>query len=323
MVTMKNCVKMLLLSAVFTIAGGTASFAWEPYDKIIAIVNGSPILESEVVERYNRLARQKGFPAGAHKVQMSRLLDKFIEEAIVLQEAQEQSIVISDEKIDNHLKKIAARMHIGVKEYKERIEKTENIKFEDYKEEIRRALITEQVMSLAIGVSPPTKKEAMDWYKANRDKLGFEVNLKHILLKPKNTTLAEEKRVNEETKRLHQRILRGESFETAAANFSEDPASAKKGGDMGWVVLAELDPYFANQVYRMAQTGQATGVVKSAYGYHIVRLTGKRPISYDSVEDKIVNLLFQHKVAEQFVKWVHQRRKESEVKIYMQNYVKS
>jgi len=92
---------------------------------------------------------------------------------------------------------------------------------------------------------------------------------------------------------------------------------------MGWVVPPELDPYFANHVYRRAQTGQGTGVVKSAYGYHIVKLTGKRPISYESVEDKIINLLFQQKLAEQFVKWIHQRRRESEIKIYMQNYVKS
>jgi len=54
-----------------------------------------------------------------------------------------------------------------------------------------------------------------------------------------------------------------------------------------------------------------------------VKLTGKRPISYESVEDKIINLLFQQKLAEQFVKWIHQRRRESEIKIYMQNYVKS
>ncbi len=323
MVRMKKHANLLIISIILALSAVTAGHSWEPYDKIIAVVNDRPILESEVMEKYNRLAKRKGLPAGAQKVQMSRLLDKFIEEALVLQEAQEQSIVVSDEKVENHLKKTADRMHIGLKEYKERIEKTENISIDVYKEEIRRSMITEQVMSLAIGVSPPSKKETMEWYKANKDKLGFEVSLRHILLKPKNATLAEEKRVNEEIKKLHQRILGGESFEAIASSYSEDPASARKGGDMGWVVLAELDPYFANQVYRMAQTGQGTGVVKSAYGYHIVKLTGKRPISYESVEDKIINLLFQQKLAEQFVKWIHQRRRESEIKIYMQNYVKS
>lgn len=253
---------------------------------------------------------------------MSRLLDKFIEEAIVTQEAEDQYIIVSDAKVDNHIQKIMERMRItSVKEFSERVEKTEHISYADYKEEIRKSLMTEQVMSLAIGVSPPTKKEGMQWYNANRDRLGFEVKLKHILIRPKGKSLAEEKRVNDEIKNLRRRIAGGESFESMAMKYSEDPGSASRGGDLGWVALGELDPYFANEVYRMNQPGQLSGVIKSSFGYHIVKYLGRRPITYDAVEDKIMNMLFQQKLAEQFVKWVAQRRKESDVRIYLEGYV--
>jgi peptidyl-prolyl cis-trans isomerase SurA len=154
----------------------------------------------------------------------------------------------------------------------------------------------------------------------NKDKLGFEMNLKHILMRVKNNSLAEEKRVNEEMKKVRRRLEGGESFESLAIALSEDPATANKGGDLGWVVIAELDPYMATQVFRLNQPGQLSGVIKSSYGYHIVKFLGKRPITYDAVENKIFNLLFQQKITEQFAKWVVQRRRVSEVKIYMSDY---
>jgi len=314
--TLVSILALLLCSA------GT-SYSWEPFDRVIAVVNDSPIIESEVHGKFSRLQKRKAIPPKKQPYEMSRLLDKLIEEALVVQEAEQQSIIISDAKVDNHIKKIMERMNISsLDDFKARVERSENTKFADYREDIRKSLITEQVMSLAIGVTPPSKKEAMEWYRLNREKLGFEVNLKHILLKPRNASLAEEKRVNEEIKKLQQRILRGESFEAVAASVSEDPVSAKKGGDLGWVVIAELDPYFANQVYRMNKPGQLSGAIKSGYGYHLVKYLGRRSITYDSVEEKIFNLLFQQKISEQFGKWIIQRRRESEVKIYMPDYLK-
>ena len=86
--------------------------------------------------------------------------------------------------------------------------------------------------------------------------------------------------------------------------------------------LAELDPYFANQVF--PDEGRAAlGCHKSGFGYHLVKFLGKRPVTFDSVEDRIVGMLFQQKLAEQFAKWVVQRRRESEVIIYMEDYVKA
>ncbi len=320
---MKNPSLSIIAAALILLCAGGVSYSWETYDRVIAVVNDSPIIESEVQGKFVRLQKRKTIPQKKQPYEMSRLLDKLIEEALVVQEAEVQSIIVSDIKVDNHIKKIMERMGISsMDDFKARVGRSENMSFTDYREEIRRSLITEQVMSLAIGVTPPTKKEALEWYRLNKDKLGYEVNLKHILLKPKNASLAEEKRVNEEIKKLQQRILRGESFEAVAASVSEDPVSARKGGDLGWVVLAELDPYFANQVFRMSQPGQLSGAIKSSYGYHLVKFIGRRAITYDSVEEKIFNLLFQQKISEQFVKWILQRRRESEVKIYMTDYLK-
>ncbi|HPV97411.1 MAG TPA: peptidylprolyl isomerase [Spirochaetota bacterium] len=311
------------LYVLIVLTAATASHSWEPFDRVIAVVNDRPIVESEVAGRLDRLRQRKNVPANRLAYERSRLLDRFIEDSIVLQEAEQQSIVVSDEKVTNHIKKLMARMNItSMDDFKKRVEKVENLPFDEYREDVRKSLITEQVMSLAIGVTPPSRKEAMEWYNANKAKLGFEINVKHILIRPKNPSLAEEKRVIAEINALRQRIVRGEPFEQLAAQHSEDPRSAKKGGAIGWMSLAELDPYFANQVFRMAD-GQLSGAIKSGFGYHLVKFLGKRPVTFDSVEDRIVGMLFQQKLSEQFSKWVIQRRRESEVIIYMEDYVKA
>ncbi len=63
-------------------------------------------------------------------------------------------------------------------------------------------------------------------------------------------------------------------------------------------------------------------IVKSSNGYHIVKLNGVRATSFESVKEEIFNLLYQKKVSEQFKKWVSRKRQESEIKIYMTDYIK-
>ncbi len=313
---------MPVFMLVIFLSGGTG-YPWVTFDRVIAVVNESPIIESEVLEKLSRTHNRQRLSQKQLSYEMSRIIDRLIERNLVVQEAQEQYIIISDQKIDLQIKKIMQRMNItNLEDFKKRIEKTQKLHYEDYREELKISLMTEQVMSLAIGVSPPTTREAMEWYNANRDKLGYEVHLKHILIRPANNTIAEEKRVNAEMKNLQQLIAGGQSFESLAAKYSQDPGSAAKGGDLGWVALAELDPYFANQAFRMNRPGQISGVVKSGFGYHLIKYLGRRPITFDNVKERIFNMLFQQKMSDQFGKWIRQRRQRSEIKIYMENYVR-
>lgn len=319
---MKVSTKVILaLVMVFLTRSG---HPWEVMDRVVAVVNERPIVESDLMGRLERIQQFRRIPRERMAFEKSRILDKFIEESFILQAAEEQSILVTDEKVNNHLKKVMARMNIATMEdLKKKVETAEKMNFEDYREEVRKSLITEQVMSMAIGVTPPTIREARDWYNKNRDKLGFQVNVKNILLRPKNNSLAEEKRVNQEINGLRNQIMAGASFEDLARKFSGDPESAKKGGDLGWVTLAELDPYFATQVYQLNRPGQLSGVIKSSYGYHLVKYLGRRPVTYDAVEDKIMNLLFQQKIAEQFKRWVVEKRREADIKIFMDDYKKA
>jgi len=305
---------------IVTIVTAVPVFAWETFDRVIAVVNDTAIIQSELMRRYQIVTRKQ---TPKKPEELNSILDNLIERALIEQEAREQAIIISDEKVMSHINNIMKSQKISSLDvFKKMVEEKEGISFDEYKEEIRQSLLTEMLVSLAIGVSPPSKDEAYQWYKENKNKLGNEVHIKQIVIRPKNSSFAEEKRANELINQIRDRILKGESFEKLASQYSEDP-SAKNGGDSGWIALAEMDPYMANTVFRMKKPGEISTVIKTQTGYTIVKLMDSRPTSFETVQDRILNMLYQRNMGEQFKKWIVTRRAQSDIKIYLENYRQS
>ncbi|MDH7552696.1 MAG: peptidylprolyl isomerase [Spirochaetota bacterium] len=312
--------KKKLCIIIVTIVTAVPVFAWETFDRVIAVVNDTAIIQSELMRRY-QIVTKKQTPKKPEE--LNSILDNLIERALIEQEAREQAIIISDEKVMSHINNIMKSQKISSLDiFKKMVEEKEGISFEEYKEEIRQSLLTEMLVSLAIGVSPPSRDEAYQWYKENKNKLGNEVHIKQIVIRPKNSSFAEEKRANELINQIRDRILKGESFEKLASQYSEDPG-AKNGGDIGWIALAEMDPYMANTVFRMKKPGEISTVIKTQTGYTIVKLIDSRPTSFETVQDRILNMLYQRNMGEQFKKWIVTRRAQSDIKIYLENYRQS
>lgn len=332
--------------------------SWEPYDGVIAVVNDISIIESDIDSKLNQLVKTRNIPRNRYAAEKSRILDKFIEDALVLEAASDEAIVIGDrrvisqieemmkqffaakfqdkKKLDKQVEKMAGRLEKRLSEeplmddkeldtqidsFTRFIEERFNLGFKDYFEEIRSQIMREQVMSIAIGVSPPSKEEAMSWYKQNRNKLGDEVWVKHILIRPSGASFTAERDANQKLTELRDRITAGEPFEKVARASSQDPESAANGGDLGWKMLAEMDPYFAGFVNNLRAVGQVSTPFKSSIGYHIVKLMGRRPITFEKVERLIMFKLYNESMFEQFKKWVNRRKKESEIQIFMKNYM--
>ncbi len=355
-----NVPRLLLFSFLLLIPADPLP-AWDLFDRVIAIVNTKPIVESEVIIKLNQLRKLKRLQNKNIIYDKSRVLDKFIENVLVNETADNESILISQTKLllelenmmrqyfrnkfentkdlDSFLTKLSPKLknklngeNITAKkseldeklnEFIKYIELIEQIDFNTIVNELTIQMKRDLIINLTIGVSPPTKQEITDWYNKNQKVLGLEVRVKHILIRPKDATIAEERNANTNILELLRRIRSGESFDTLARQFSEDRSSSINGGDIGWVHIGTLDPYFANYVFQMNRIGEISEVFKSNFGYHIVLYLGKRDITLDKVERLISMKLHSEKIMEQFNKWVLQRKKESSIKIYMENYIKS
>jgi peptidyl-prolyl cis-trans isomerase D len=76
----------------------------------------------------------------------------------------------------------------------------------------------------------------------------------------------------------------GKDFAALAKQYSQDPGSAEKGGDLDWAEKSYFDPAFADALFSM-QPGEIRGPVKSQYGYHIIRLDEIQPSKGRSLEE--------------------------------------
>lgn len=340
-----------------TIYASAQTHKWEHYDMVIAVVNETAIVESEVLNKLNQNAKINN--GVINDITKSRMIDQLIENAFVTEVANNQSIIVTNKKVLDYVqrlmrdffsKKIADKKELEdtIRDISNRIEKKiddepvsknpkldtltsefiqfieeqKKISFGDYFEDIRISMKREMVMSIAIGVTPPSKEETKRWFINNSDKLGDDFHIKHILIRPLDNSLAEQKNTNRKLAELRARIMAGESFEKIAAQYSQDPISAQKGGDLGWVTLQELDPYFATYANQLYRKGEISNVVSSSFGYHLIKLVDRKPTTYEKVEKLIMFKLYNESMIEQFNKWVNKRRNESDIRIYMPKYVK-
>lgn len=90
------------------------------------------------------------------------------------------------------------------------------------------------------------------------------------------------------------RVTQGESFADLAREVSEDPGSATKGGDLGWVSKGMMVPEFEETLYKLNK-GQVSGVVKSSFGYHLIKLDDVKSESVASFESKQAELTAEFK----------------------------
>ncbi len=101
-------------------------------------------------------------------------------------------------------------------------------------------------------------------------------------------------------------LAKGDKFEALAKKFSQDPASAARGGDLGFFMSGTLIPEFEKAVFSL-KAGETSGVIRSPYGFHIIRKTGERKVSetpYDQIKDVIRSVLEKRK----FQAWIDQAK---------------
>lgn len=99
------------------------------------------------------------------------------------------------------------------------------------------------------------------------------------------------------------RIDAGEDFAALAKEFSQDPGSAADGGDLGYAGPGVYDPAFEEALYALQQ-GQVSVPVKSAFGWHLIKLLGVQSPevpSFDSLKDKLARDFKAQQVEQRFV----------------------
>ena len=102
------------------------------------------------------------------------------------------------------------------------------------------------------------------------------VEVEIITMQPR-IPIEEINRVKDELRSYTERVTKGEaSFSTLARLYSEDPGSARQGGEMDYVGRGMLDPAFASVAFNLTDSKKISKIVETEFGYHIIQLLDKR-----------------------------------------------
>ena len=249
-------------------------------DEVIWVVGDEAILKSDVEEarlqaeqegtRWNgdpdcvipeQIAVQKLF---LHQAAIDSIE---VTESEIMQEVEAQinywtQMVGSKEKLEEYKKQSIAQM---------RNELHDTMRDRKMAEEMRKELVKD------IAVTPAeVRRFFKDLPEDSIPYVPTEVEVQIITQTPK-IEQEEINRVKEQLREFTDRVTKGETqFSTLARLYSEDPGSARQGGELGYTGRGTLDPAFANVAFNLTSPNKVSKIVESEFGFHIIQLIDKR-----------------------------------------------
>lgn len=145
---------------------------------------------------------------------------------------------------------------------------------ESYKESLRNNLAQEKLLDAVAPVEDPTDDEIVAYFNENTDKFNNARRSSNLLISVASDATDEEKEQAYATAReALDKIESGElTFEEAVEQYSDDTASAKDGGDVGWDKLTTFVTEYQDALSGLG-ADEVSGIVETTYGYHIIKCT--------------------------------------------------
>jgi peptidyl-prolyl cis-trans isomerase SurA len=264
-----------------------------PVNRIVAVVDRTPILQSEVelkIEEWRDM-RRPGMPADQNAAFLF-VLDELINVQLLLKEARNFNITVPDEEIastvDDFIKQVrdqnfggndaTFRAELAKSQYKS----LEGFRASRMEEERRQRLQRLAVDSLkargrlpTVAISEKEIEQAFEEVRRTRPETGPTVAFRQIVVKIEAKP-AEHVRAQARAESLLVVLRAGASFDSIARRFSADSATAVKGGDLDWFRRGAFVPEFEQAAFAL-RPGTLSSVIKTEHGYHIIRVDRVRP----------------------------------------------
>jgi peptidyl-prolyl cis-trans isomerase SurA len=251
-----------------------------PLDRIIAVVNEDVILESELQEMTQTVRQQIRQREGAMPspdILRRQVLERLIMQRIQLQRADNTGIRVADDALNAALAQIAQNNNMTLRQFRDVLE-ADGYAFADFRENIRDEMIISRLRKAQVEDTIVISDREIDNFLATQSLQGdteASYRLQHILVSLPDAAAPEEVQAAETQLATIQKLLDdGADFAEVAAGYS-DGQNALEGGELGWRQKGELPSLFADVVPTLAE-GEASEVLRSGSGFHIVRVAEKK-----------------------------------------------
>lgn len=288
----KLILSMLLITSIlcaYAQGGGTM------IDGIVAVIGKSIIMRSDLEKHFNDYTAQYKTVENPDEIYCT-ILENLVYTKLMVHQAELDSIEISDEEVDYRLN---SRIQYFLQQTGGDVKYIENYfnkSMTEIKKEMREMMFeqaqVEQVQSSVTGSITITPSEVNQFAsKISPDSMPLVSTTYQFgeIVKIPPVSEEEVEAVKERLNSYRERILRGEKISGLARIYSDDPGSASKGGDLGFVERGTLYPEFEAAAFNL-KSGEVSQIVKTQAGYHIIQLIERRGESI-----RVAHILIQPK----------------------------
>ncbi|MBQ2573609.1 MAG: peptidylprolyl isomerase [Bacteroidales bacterium] len=270
--------KTIIMTAIALLVGASSQ-AQGIIDKIVGIVGNEIIMMSDIENQYIQMASQQMKVDGNTRCE---ILEDMMFQKLLYVQAQKDSLSVTPKEVETELDR---RLSVFINQIgseqklEEYFGKTIKSIKDDLRSTIEEQMLAQKVQQKIIGDTKVTPSEVKNFFeKLPADSIPTieaYYELSEIVIKPEVSKEDKEKVVAELNK-IRERILNGESFSTMAVLYSEDPGSAMKGGELGFVSKTDLVPEFSQVAFNLTSPLDVSQVVETEYGFHIIQMIEKK-----------------------------------------------
>ncbi len=295
----------LVLAALLAFASGCKKTA-APGDNVWAMVDGTPITRTEV-DKYYRTQLNPDAPTPSQDEALSlklNVLDELINNRILLEKAKALGLQAADGEVEDKFTEFKSPY---TEEEFQRQLKAREYTVDDLRNDIRQQLSIQKVINHEVVAKIAiTDQDVQDFYNQNRSQFNVtepQYRIAQIVITPhkdpglrnrKNDDATTDAEARRKAAALEQQLATGADFAQVAMDYSEDPASAGSGGDLGYVPessLSQSDPALKKEVMSL-KPGQVSPVIVLRDSYRILKVVakempGQRELSDPSVQQSI------------------------------------
>jgi peptidyl-prolyl cis-trans isomerase SurA len=316
---------LVLVGAAAIVAGMAGRASARLVEKIAAVVGDNIILASEVEEKAapllaeaNRITDPTKRAARATELRRE-VLDRLIDDELILQQATDLKLSITPEQIDQSIDEIKRQNNITDEQLREAL-RGQGMTMAAYRADLKKQLLRYRVLNISVGSRVTITDEEVKTYYDRHMKTGgnIQVRASHIFVAiPDGADAATVREKQTQAQRLLERAQAGEDFAKLAKQFSDDAATRGEGGDLGTFGKDMLPKAIEELVFSM-KVGDIRGPVRADRGFHVIKLVerkekGAKPLS--EVQDDIRIQLRQKEMEKQTKTYLAELRKKTLVDI--------
>lgn len=249
-------------------------------DKIIAVVDKEIITESDLTFTIQQISMQNKLDPTSPDVR-SRVLDGMINDKLVLAQAIEDSIIVSEEEITERLEQQISRLvyQAGSQEKLEELYGMSIGRMKrdfQFRELIRKQMLVQKIQQQRQAQLTISRREVEEFYATYKDSIPMvpkEFELSHIYMEPKPDSSVLKSLV-EKAQKIIDSIKSGGDFADFAKRYSSD-GSAAQGGDLGFARRGSFVKEFEEVAFTLNEN-EVSKPLKTQFGYHVIQLVERR-----------------------------------------------